>query len=177
MKWPHAAQPGLDVAPHFWRSKPQASPTRARRCHMPRKTRESSWSGRELTRSYGCEPLAGRMSLALIQRCLPSAPRTRPSHSRRSFTHQSSCPAFDHVAISTGTGGLTSRRCASLYRLGSRSINPLEHGFYSCGRVAFACAACTSTRCRIHSRTSEQIIASASRSVIGLSGDWSFVRA
>jgi hypothetical protein len=41
---------------------------------------------------YGCEPLARRRSLALIQRCRPSLPRTRPNHSRRSFTHQSSWP-------------------------------------------------------------------------------------
>jgi hypothetical protein len=63
--------------------------------------------------SYVCERFTGRRSLALIHRCLPSLPRTRPNHSKRrrcSFTHQSSCPARDHVAISTGIGGSTSRR-------------------------------------------------------------------
>jgi hypothetical protein len=33
-------------------------------------------------------------------------------------------PSLDHVAISTSIGGLTSRRSASLYWLGSRSIRP-----------------------------------------------------
>jgi hypothetical protein len=37
-------------------------------------------------KSHGREPLAGRRSTALIQRCRPSAPRTRPNHSCRSFT-------------------------------------------------------------------------------------------
>jgi hypothetical protein len=32
--------------------------------------------------------------------------------SRRSFTHQSSWPAFDHVAICTWIGGSTARRSA-----------------------------------------------------------------
>ncbi len=41
---------------------------------------------------HGCERLPGRRSTALIHRCLPSAPRTRPHHSCLSFTHQSSWP-------------------------------------------------------------------------------------
>ena len=50
---------------------------------MPRKTRRCNLSVDELTTtSHGCGPLAGRRSLALIQRCLPSAPRTRPNHSK-----------------------------------------------------------------------------------------------
>jgi hypothetical protein len=60
-----------------------------------------------------------------IHRCRPSAPRTRHHHSKRgrcSFTHQSSSPALAQVAVSTGIGGSTARRSASLYRLGSRSI-------------------------------------------------------
>jgi hypothetical protein len=45
--------------------------------------------------------LAGRISTPRIHRCRLSAPRTRPHHSWRSFTHQSSWPALDHVAVST----------------------------------------------------------------------------
>jgi hypothetical protein len=67
--------------------------------------------------------LARRRSLALIHRWRPSAPRTRPSHCWRSFTHQSSLPAFDHVAMSTGIEGSTTRRSASPYWFGSRSIS------------------------------------------------------
>jgi hypothetical protein len=44
---------------------------------------------------------AGRRSTALTHRWRPSAPRTRPNHSRRSLTHQSSWPPGDHVAAST----------------------------------------------------------------------------
>jgi hypothetical protein len=60
-----------------------------------------------------CEPLAGRRSTALIHRWRPSAPRARPHHSRRSFTHQSSLPALDQVAGSAWIGGSSSRRSAS----------------------------------------------------------------
>jgi hypothetical protein len=63
--------------------------------------------------SHGCDPLAGRRSTALIHRCRPSAPRTRPHHSCRSFTHQSSWPAVDHVVVSTWIGGSISRRSAA----------------------------------------------------------------
>jgi hypothetical protein len=69
---------------------------------------------------------AGRKSLALTHRCLPSLPRTRPNHSehgRWSSTHQSRWPALDQVAISTGTGGSTARRSSSLYSSGSSSIS------------------------------------------------------
>ena len=51
--------------------------------------------------------LAGRRSPALIHRWRPSASRTRPHHSRRSFTHQSSWPAFDRAVI---TGRPTNQR-------------------------------------------------------------------
>ena len=47
----------------------------------------------EVTASQRSEPFAGRRSLALIHRCLPSLVRTRPNQSRRgqcSFTHQCS---------------------------------------------------------------------------------------
>src|SRR5215211_3547335 len=40
-------------------------------------------------RGHG-DGLAGRRSTALIHRCLPSAPRTRPNHSRRSWLDQTS---------------------------------------------------------------------------------------
>jgi hypothetical protein len=59
--------------------------------------------------------LAGRRSAALIHRCRPFGPRTRPNHSRRSRTHQSSVPAADHVATCTSTGGSTAWRSASPY--------------------------------------------------------------
>jgi hypothetical protein len=49
-----------------------------------------------LHEGHGCEPLPERRSTALIQRWRPSEPRTRPHHSCRSFTYQSSWPAFDH---------------------------------------------------------------------------------
>ena len=48
--------------------------------------------------SHACESLARRRSTALLHRRRPSGPRTRPHHSCRSFIHQSSWPAFDHVA-------------------------------------------------------------------------------
>jgi endonuclease/exonuclease/phosphatase family metal-dependent hydrolase len=38
-------------------------------------------------------------------------------------TRTASRPALDHVAISSGIGGSTSRRSTSLYRPGSRSIS------------------------------------------------------
>jgi hypothetical protein len=67
------------------------------------------WSVDELTTtSHECGPVAGRRSLALIQRCLPSAPRARPNHSkrgRRSFTHQSSWPGHSSVSITTDIYG------------------------------------------------------------------------
>jgi hypothetical protein len=57
-------------------------------------------------------PLAGRRSAALIHRCRPTEPRTRPIHFPRSFTHQSRWPAGDHVAIWTSMGGSTALRGA-----------------------------------------------------------------
>jgi hypothetical protein len=72
--------------------------------------------------------LAGRRSLALIHRCRPSAPRTRPTHSSRSITHQSSRPAVHHVAVSTWIGGSTAWRSASLYWLGSKAIHVIRTG-------------------------------------------------
>jgi hypothetical protein len=63
-----------------------------------------------------------RRSAALIHFCRPSGPRTRPNHSRRSRTHQSSVPPGDHVADSTDIGGLTSWRFSGLSRSRSTFI-------------------------------------------------------
>jgi len=49
---------------------------------------------------------------SLIYRWRPSAPRPGPPL-LPSFTHQSSWPAADHVAVFTWIGGSTSRRSAS----------------------------------------------------------------
>jgi hypothetical protein len=48
----------------------------------------------------------------------PSAPRTRPHHSCRSFTHQSSWPALDHVSASTLIRGDPLGTLAVLVELG-----------------------------------------------------------
>jgi hypothetical protein len=71
---------------------------------------------------HGHSLFAGRRSTALIHRCQPFAPRTRPHHSWRSFTHQSSCPACDQVAVSTCIGGSTSLRSASANCFTSSSL-------------------------------------------------------
>jgi hypothetical protein len=91
-------------APHF-------QDTRSRRRSLdPKPRRDESY--------HGGEPLAGRRSAAFTHRWRPLAPRTRPNHSCRSFTHQSSWPASDHVAASTWMGGSTTLRSASANRLG-----------------------------------------------------------
>ena len=72
-------------------------------------------------RVIGQPSRAGRRSVALIHRWRPFGPRTRPNHSRRSRTHQSSVRATDHVATCTSTGGSTAWRSASPYWVGSRS--------------------------------------------------------
>jgi hypothetical protein len=44
-------------------------------------------NGASSGRSHDCDPLAGRRSTDLTHHWRPSAPRTRPHHSRRSLTH------------------------------------------------------------------------------------------
>jgi hypothetical protein len=74
------------------------------------------------TTSHGCEPLAGTK----INSLHPPLTAARTAYATPPFPpfshHQSSWPAFDHVAISTGIGVSTPRRSASLHWLGSRSI-------------------------------------------------------
>ena len=82
--------------------------------------RLTSTARRKTTTDHGGEPLAGRRSTTRIHPRRPSAPRTRHHHSCRSFTHQSSWPACDHVAVSTRIGGSTSGRSASARSCTSR---------------------------------------------------------
>jgi hypothetical protein len=92
------------------------APRNPRGSFIPCEQASCRTSGLRLLTTRGWAPLAGRRLLALIHRCLPSLPRTRPNHSRRgrrSLTHQSSWPPGDQVAISTWIGGSTSRRSAS----------------------------------------------------------------
>jgi hypothetical protein len=73
------------------------------------------------------QALLGRLrSEALNHACRPSGPRTRPHHSRRSFTHQSSWHAADR--ISTGQLGLLG------YAVGECGSSEIRVGESSCGQ-------------------------------------------